>query len=137
MTIGPGEHSSTSGGNPLACTVAIEALNVLEEEGLAASAEAMRQMLREELEASGSPVLRAVRGKGLLSITMIGRPEHRKGQAERQGPGRGGNARVAGVHGTPRSYSRSRRTAPSFGWCRRSASRRSKYAGAPAFSSTK
>ena len=76
MTTGPGEHGSTYGGNPLACTVAMEALNVLEEEGLAESAEAMVQVLREELEASGSPVLRAVRGKGLLNAIGIGRPEH-------------------------------------------------------------
>ena len=70
LTIGPGEHGSTYGGNPLACAVAMEALDVLEEEGLAANATAMGELLRQGLLASGSPVLRAVRGRGLLNAVV-------------------------------------------------------------------
>uniref|UniRef100_A0A8C8MEF7 Ornithine aminotransferase n=1 Tax=Oncorhynchus tshawytscha TaxID=74940 RepID=A0A8C8MEF7_ONCTS len=49
LTIKPGEHGSTYGGNPLACGVAMAALEVLEEEKLAENAEKMGQLLRSEL----------------------------------------------------------------------------------------
>ncbi|KAF4518381.1 hypothetical protein B566_EDAN007109 [Ephemera danica] len=51
LSIGPGEHGSTYGGNALACRVAMEALNVLEDERLAENAEVLGQMLRRELRA--------------------------------------------------------------------------------------
>ncbi|XP_076651026.1 putative ornithine aminotransferase, mitochondrial isoform X2 [Halictus rubicundus] len=50
LTIKPGEHGSTYGGNPLGCRVAMEALRVLEEEKLAENAEKLGQILRTELQ---------------------------------------------------------------------------------------
>jgi len=71
MTIKPGEHGSTYGGNPLACAVAITALQVLKDENLAANAEAMGNLLRNELEKLNSPFISIVRGKGLLNAIVI------------------------------------------------------------------
>lgn len=71
MTIKPGEHGSTYGGNPLACAVAIAALQVLKEADLAANAEAMGTLLRNELEKLNSPFIDKVRGKGLLNAIVI------------------------------------------------------------------
>jgi ornithine--oxo-acid transaminase len=71
LTIQPGEHGSTYGGNPLACRVAIESLRVLKEENMAANAEAMGELLRKELVALQSPVISVVRGKGLLNAIVI------------------------------------------------------------------
>lgn len=74
MNIKPGEHGSTYGGNPLACKVAIAALQVLKEENMAGQAEAMGQLLRSELENLQSPWISAVRGKGLLNAIVINHP---------------------------------------------------------------
>jgi len=71
LTIKPGEHGSTYGGNPLACKVAITALNVLKEEKMAENAQAMGQLLREGLESLQSPYIKIVRGKGLLNAIVI------------------------------------------------------------------
>jgi ornithine--oxo-acid transaminase len=71
LTIKPGEHGSTYGGNPLACKVAITALKVLKEEKMAENAAAMGQLLREGLEALQSPRIQTVRGKGLLNAIVI------------------------------------------------------------------
>jgi ornithine--oxo-acid transaminase len=71
LTIRPGEHGSTYGGNPLACKVAITALNVLKEEKMVENAQAMGQLLREGLEALQSPHIKIVRGKGLLNAIVI------------------------------------------------------------------
>ena len=71
MTIKPGEHGSTYGGNPLACAVAMTALQVLKDENLAANAEAMGNLLRSELENLNSPFISVVRGKGLLNAIVI------------------------------------------------------------------
>lgn len=71
MTIKPGEHGSTYGGNPLACAVAITALQVLKEENMAANAEAMGKLLRSELEKLNSPFVAEIRGKGLLNAIVI------------------------------------------------------------------
>ncbi|MEP7254660.1 MAG: ornithine--oxo-acid transaminase, partial [Ferruginibacter sp.] len=57
MTIKPGEHGSTYGGNPLACAVAIAALAVLKDENMAVNAEAMGILLRSELEKLNSPFI--------------------------------------------------------------------------------
>lgn len=71
LNIHPGEHGSTYGGNPLACAVAIEALQVLKDENMAANAEAMGIVLRDELQNIGSPFIKEVRGKGLLNAIVI------------------------------------------------------------------
>ncbi len=71
MTIKPGEHGSTYGGNPLACAVAITALTVLKEENMAANAAMMGQLLRDELAKLSSPFINTIRGKGLLNAIVI------------------------------------------------------------------
>ncbi len=71
MTIKPGEHGSTYGGNPLACAVAIASLQVLKEDKLSENAAAMGQLLREELQKINSPFVSMVRGKGLLNAIVI------------------------------------------------------------------
>ena len=71
LTIKPGEHGSTYGGNPLACKVAMASLQVLVEEDLAARSEAMGRILREELSTLPETVVKLVRGKGLLNAIQI------------------------------------------------------------------
>ena len=71
MTIKPGEHGSTYGGNPLACVVAIAALEVLKNENLTANAEVMGELLRSEIRKLNSPFVALVRGKGLLNAIVI------------------------------------------------------------------
>ncbi|MBS1511812.1 MAG: ornithine--oxo-acid transaminase [Bacteroidetes bacterium] len=71
LTIKPGEHGSTYGGNPLACKVAITALQVLKNEQMAANAEAMGALLRSQLQQLQSPFIKTVRGKGLLNAIVI------------------------------------------------------------------
>lgn len=74
MNIKPGEHGSTYGGNPLACAVAISALTVIKEEKLAENAEAMGQLLRNELSKLNSPYIKTIRGRGLLNAIVINHP---------------------------------------------------------------
>lgn len=71
LTIKPGEHGSTYGGNPIACEVAIAALEVLEEERLAENAERMGELLRSELRKLPRDIVTTVRGKGLLNAIVI------------------------------------------------------------------
>ena len=71
LTIKPGEHGSTYGGNPLACRVAVESLKVLVEEGLAENAEKQGKRLRAGLESINSPIVQTVRGRGLLNAVVI------------------------------------------------------------------
>ncbi len=75
LTIKPGEHGSTYGGNPLACKVAMSALSVLKDENMAANAAKMGELLREELMQIDSPHIKEVRGKGLLNAIVIDHPE--------------------------------------------------------------
>jgi ornithine--oxo-acid transaminase len=74
LTIRPGEHGSTYGGNPLACKVAIEALQVLKEEKMAENAQVLGELLRKELRQLNSPHIRLIRGKGLLNAIVIDHP---------------------------------------------------------------
>jgi len=71
MCIKPGEHGSTYGGNPLACKVAIAALEVLINEKLSENAEYLGGILREELQNIDSDFISLVRGKGLLNAIVI------------------------------------------------------------------
>ncbi len=71
LTIKPGEHGSTFGGNPLACKVAIAALNVIKDEKLAENAEKMGKIFRDEMKAVKSEMIELVRGKGLLNAVVI------------------------------------------------------------------
>lgn len=71
LTIKPGEHGSTYGGNPLACKVAMAALEVLKEEKMADNAEAMGELFRSEIAKLNSPHISAIRGRGLLNAIVI------------------------------------------------------------------
>lgn len=71
LTIKPGEHGSTYGGNPLGCKVAIASLEVLLEEKLAENAEKLGVILRDELNTLPKDVVKIVRGKGLLNAIVI------------------------------------------------------------------
>lgn len=73
LTIKPGEHGSTYGGNPLACAVATVALEVLREENLANNAEAMGKVFRNRMQAlmAKTKLVSEVRGKGLLNAIVI------------------------------------------------------------------
>ena len=62
----PGDHGSTFGGNPLACAVAREALKVIVEEGLIENSAAMGDYFQSELKKFDSPLIKEVRGRGLL-----------------------------------------------------------------------
>ena len=73
LTIRPGEHGSTFGGNPVACQVAISALNVIKEEKLAENAKLMGEVFRARLQdfADNNNIVTKVRGKGLLNAIVI------------------------------------------------------------------
>ena len=71
LTIRPGEHGSTYGGNPIAAKVAIAALEVIKEEKLAERAEKLGAKFREALKKIDSPLVELVRGKGLLNAMVI------------------------------------------------------------------
>ena len=71
LTIKPGEHGSTYGGNPLACKVAMEALAVLKDENMAANAHVMGILFRAELAKLNSPFISVIRGRGLLNAIVI------------------------------------------------------------------
>lgn len=73
LTIRPGEHGSTFGGNPLGCAVAMAALDVVQDEQLAENAEAMGQLFRSRMNAlrAETDLVQLVRGKGLLNAIVI------------------------------------------------------------------
>lgn len=71
LTIKPGEHGSTYGGNPLACKVAITALKVLQEENMAENSEVLGNIFRQELQKIKSSHIAEIRGKGLLNAIEI------------------------------------------------------------------
>ncbi len=78
LTIKPGEHGSTYGGNPLACKVAIIALQVLKDEKMAENAVVQGASLRKQLRGLNDPRISIVRGKGLLNAIVI---DHRDKEA--------------------------------------------------------
>ena len=71
LTIKPGEHGSTFGGNPIACKVAEAALKVIKEEKLEEKAEYLGNIFREEMRKVKSSMIELVRGKGLLNAIVI------------------------------------------------------------------
>ena len=70
LTIAPGEHGSTYGGNPLAAAVGIAALEVVRDEKLSENAYAMGELFRSEMEKIDNPMVKKVRGKGLLNAVV-------------------------------------------------------------------
>ncbi len=77
LTIKPGQHGSTFGGNPLAAKIAVTSLQVLKDEHLAENAERMGLLFRSEMKKIRSEMIELVRGKGLLNAIVI-RPKDGK-----------------------------------------------------------
>lgn len=75
LTIKPGDHGSTYGGNPLACKVAIASLQVLIDEGMAENAATLGEVFRSGLLALNSKHIAIVRGKGLFNAIVIDHPD--------------------------------------------------------------
>lgn len=71
LTIEPGTHGSTYGGNPLGSAIAIRALELIQEEGMTERAEKLGIMFRQGLEDLKNPMIKLVRGKGLLNAIVI------------------------------------------------------------------
>lgn len=71
LTLHPGQHGSTYGGNPLACAVMVESLNVVADEALAENAERMGEIFRARLAAIDHPMMEFVRGRGLMNAIGI------------------------------------------------------------------
>ncbi len=71
LTIKPGEHGSTYGGNPIAAKVSMAALQVIKDEKLEENAERLGKIFRERMEAIKSDMVEIVRGKGLLNAVVI------------------------------------------------------------------
>ena len=71
LTIEPGTHGSTYGGNPLGCAVAIRALEIVRDEHLVERAERLGQLFRKGLEDLQNPMIKIIRGKGLLNAMVI------------------------------------------------------------------
>lgn len=78
LTIKPGEHGSTFGGNPVACEVAMAALKVIRDEKLAENAAKMGVIFREKLQSyiNESKIVEEIRGKGLLNAIIINDEEN-------------------------------------------------------------
>ena len=71
LTIKPGEHGSTYGGNPIAASVAIAALDVIQDEKLVENSQRMGEIFRREMKAVKSKMIEIVRGKGLLNAVAV------------------------------------------------------------------
>lgn len=71
LTIRPGEHGSTFGGNPLAARVSIAALEVVRDEHLTENADTLGRVFRQRMSALQHPMVELVRGKGLLNAIVI------------------------------------------------------------------
>ncbi|PSR73042.1 hypothetical protein PHLCEN_2v11146 [Hermanssonia centrifuga] len=80
LCIQPGEHGSTYGGNPLGCAVAMTALDVLVDENLAQRAFDLGEKFRLGVRAINSPLIKAVRGRGLLNAVIIDEEKSTRGR---------------------------------------------------------
>jgi len=80
LCIKPGEHGSTYGGNPLGCAVAMTALRVLVDENLAERADVLGEKFRSAIRAFNSPLVKAVRGRGLLNAVVMDEDQSSKGR---------------------------------------------------------
>ena len=78
LTIKPGEHGSTFGGNPVACEVAMAALKVIRDEKLAENAHNMGVIFRDKIQTyiNSSNIVEKIRGKGLLNAIVINDDEN-------------------------------------------------------------
>jgi acetylornithine/N-succinyldiaminopimelate aminotransferase len=72
--LGPGQHGTTFGGNPVAAAAALATLHVIERDGLLANARAVGARLRDGVLAIGSPMVTGVEGEGLLLGIRLTRP---------------------------------------------------------------
>jgi len=79
LTIQPGEHGSTYGGNPLACKVAMAALQVLKDENMVYNAFYLGKYFRTEIEKLKHPLIKQVRGKGLLNAIVLNTDDEHAG----------------------------------------------------------
>ena len=75
LTIEPGTHGSTYGGNPLGCAVAIRALELVRDENMVERAQDLGETFRQGLRDLNSPMITTVRGKGLLNAIVIDETE--------------------------------------------------------------
>ncbi|KAI0199659.1 ornithine aminotransferase [Astrocystis sublimbata] len=71
LVVEPGTHGSTYGGNPLGCAVSIRALQIMEEEQLTQKAERLGNVFREGIASLKSPIVKTIRGKGLLNAVVV------------------------------------------------------------------
>ena len=71
LTVEPGTHGSTYGGNPLGCAVAIRALEIVRDEGMVANAERLGRVFRQGIEDLHNPIVKLVRGRGLFNAIVI------------------------------------------------------------------
>ncbi|EAS29216.3 ornithine aminotransferase [Coccidioides immitis RS] len=71
LTIEPGTHGSTYGGNPLGCAVAYRALEVIRDEKMTERAEKFGKIFRDGLNALNNPIIQTVRGRGLLNAIVV------------------------------------------------------------------
>ena len=71
LTIEPGTHGSTYGGNPLGCAVAIRALEIVRDENMVSNAQRLGQLFRDGLTKLNNPMIKTIRGKGLFNAVVI------------------------------------------------------------------
>jgi acetylornithine aminotransferase len=72
--LGRGQHGSTFGGNPVAAAAALTTIGVIERDGLLANVREVGALLRQEIEMCGSPLVKEVRGRGLLLAIVLHEP---------------------------------------------------------------
>lgn len=71
LTVEPGTHGSTYGGNPLGCAVAIRALEIVRDENMVERAESLGKIFRQGLLDLKNPMIQTIRGKGLFNAIVI------------------------------------------------------------------